>query len=144
MLGRAEIATLIPHQGAMCLLERVVSWDDRAIVCCSRTHLDPRNPLRRDGLLGAVCGVEYGMQAAALHGALREGLRQPAGHLVGLRDVQLEIGRLDDHALGTLHIDASLELRGAGGLIYNFRIASEAGRVLLAGRATIMQTARSE
>ena len=27
ILGRAGIAALIPHAGAMCLLDRVVAWD---------------------------------------------------------------------------------------------------------------------
>lgn len=143
MLGRQQIAALIPHQGSMCLLEQVVSWDAREILCRSRTHLDDENPLRRVGRLGAACGIEYGLQAAALHGALGEGARQSPGYLAGLRDVTFEVDRLDDPALGTLAIAASLELREAAGLIYGFRLESEAGRPLVAGRATIMLTARA-
>src|SRR5205814_1511307 len=41
-----EIRSLIPHSGSMCLLERVLEWDDRSIVCASNTHRDPINPLR--------------------------------------------------------------------------------------------------
>jgi len=140
VLGRTRIAALIPHQGSMCLLDEVVASNAREIRCRSRTHLDPENPLRRGGVLGMVCGIEYGLQAAALHGALRNGERQPAGHLAGLRDVTIAAGRLDDAALGTLEVAAMLELNERSGLIYAFRLASEAGGTLVEGRATIMLT----
>ncbi len=138
MLDRAGILGLIPHQGAMCLLDRAVGWDAAAIDCRARSHLDRANPLRRDGLLPAVCGIEYGLQAAALHGALAHGAARSPGYLAGLRDIVLDTDRLDDPALGTLHVRATLERRDAAGLIYSFRIASETGRALLGGRATIM------
>ena len=35
-LTKAEIAALIPHAGAMCLLDRVVHWDAEKIRCTSR------------------------------------------------------------------------------------------------------------
>ena len=42
-------AALIPHQGSMCLLERVVEWDDQHVVLETATHRSPANPLRADG-----------------------------------------------------------------------------------------------
>ena len=140
MLDRRRIAALIPHQGAMCLLDSVSSWGERDILCGSRTHLDKLNPLRRNGRLGAVCGVEYGLQAAALHGALCDGAKPTPGYLAALRDVSIGASRLDDPAFGTLAISAALELREAAGLIYGFLVASEAGEPLVSGRATIMLT----
>ncbi len=138
MLDRRQIAALIPHQGSMCLLDEALSWDERGIRCRSRSHLDPANPLRRDGRLGIVCAIEYGLQAAALHGALRDGAAQGPGYLAGLRDVAIAADRLDDPALGTLAVSAKLALRDAAGLIYDFLIASETGKPLLAGRGTIV------
>ncbi|HUN39907.1 MAG TPA: hypothetical protein VMU81_06430 [Acetobacteraceae bacterium] len=70
MLTREQILGLIPHQGTMCLLDRVLGWSAAEISCIAISHLAPDNPLRRDGQLGAICGIEYGLQAAALHGAL--------------------------------------------------------------------------
>ena len=70
-INKAEIRTLIPHSGLMCLLDEVVQWDDRSIACVSNTHRDPANPLRRQGRLSAVHAFEYGAQAAAIHGGLR-------------------------------------------------------------------------
>lgn len=137
MLGRQQIAALIPHQGAMCLLESVVAWDPDAIRCRSRSHLDPANPLRRDGRLGALCGIEYGLQAAALHGALRAGSAQPPGYLAALSGILATPERLDDPRIGELDVTASLELSQPAGLIYGFRLAAADGRSLVTGRATI-------
>ena len=80
MIGRDRIMALIPHQGAMCLLDEAVLWTAERIVCRAVSHLDPANPLRRAGGLHALCGAEYALQAAALHGALlADGTPQPAG-----------------------------------------------------------------
>ena len=65
MLSRAHILELIPHQGTMCLLDEVTEWSERAITCRTRSHLTPDNPLRRDGRVSGLCGIEYGLQAAA-------------------------------------------------------------------------------
>ena len=36
-----RIAQLVPHAGAMCLLERIVRWDDSSIALATATHRDP-------------------------------------------------------------------------------------------------------
>ena len=64
-----SIAALIPHQGSMCLLERIVDWDERAS-CWRRTAIAPDNPLRVEDKLRAIHLCEYGAQAMAVHGAL--------------------------------------------------------------------------
>src|SRR5438874_2386771 len=69
-INKAEIRTLIPHSGLMCLLDQVTQWDDRSITCVTNTHRDPANPLRRNGHLSALHAFEYGAQAAAVHGGL--------------------------------------------------------------------------
>jgi len=52
---REEIAGLIPHAGAMCLLDGVLQWDESRIRCVSRSHQAPDNPMRDGGRLAAVC-----------------------------------------------------------------------------------------
>lgn len=146
MLDRAGIAARIPHAGAMCLLHRVLDWDAAGVRCAARSHLDPDHPLRWDGRLGVLCGVEYAMQAAALHGALRgvrgalrggDTVARPPGRLAALRDLVLHADRLDAPEYGELRIEARLEREEASGAIYAFRVAAADGRVLLTGRGTV-------
>lgn len=132
----AAIARLVPHQGAMCLLDSVESWDAEAIRCGATSHRDPANPLRRDGVLPAICGVEYALQAMALHGALTGGAAQPAGYLASLRGVTLGAERLDGLS-GPLRVSARAVLREAAGFVYAFEVSGE-GRVLLSGQAAII------
>src|SRR5438046_3349744 len=97
-VNKAEIRTLIPHSGLVCLLDEDVQWNDRSIVCVSNTHRDPANPLRRQGRLSAVHAFEYGAQAAAIHGGLRAraaGTIAPPGYLAALRNGHLHVTRLD-------------------------------------------------
>jgi predicted hotdog family 3-hydroxylacyl-ACP dehydratase len=138
MLSRARILELIPHQGTMCLLDEVDTWSNSAITCRTRSHLSRDNPLRQHGALSGLCGIEYGLQAAALHGALLTGNKQPAGYLAALRSVEIHAERLDDPSLGVLKVTAALQQRGAGGQIYGFQLRSADGAPLLSGRATIV------
>jgi predicted hotdog family 3-hydroxylacyl-ACP dehydratase len=138
-INKAEIRTLIPHSGLMCLLDRVNEWDDRSIVCISNTHRDPANPLRRDGRLSAVHAFEYAAQAAAVHGGLRArlaGVRASPGYLAALREARLHVMRLDDVA-SPLQICAYRLFGEAANTVYECRVS--AGNILLAdGRITIM------
>jgi predicted hotdog family 3-hydroxylacyl-ACP dehydratase len=137
-MGRDPIAALVPHSGQMVLLDGVRSWGHDFITCWTRSHLNPENPLRRDGRLAATCGVEYALQAAALHGGLAAGgVPQPAGYLAALRDVSLHADRLDDATIGDLLVSARMEHLEAGGLIYAFELRTQAGGLLLSGRAII-------
>lgn len=71
LIGPAEIAALLPHAGAMCLINSVETCGDDQIICLTTTHLSVTNPLRRHGRLGIMAGVEYASQAMALHAALQ-------------------------------------------------------------------------
>ncbi len=138
-LGRAAIARLVPHGGAMCLLDRALAWDAERILCEADGHASPENPLRRDGMLPAVCGLEFALQAMALHGALtgEGGPRpQPAGVVGALRDVRLDAERLDT-VLGPLRVEAEALLAEARGFVYRFEVSGE-GRRLLSGQATVV------
>lgn len=122
----------------MCLLDTVVAWSEDTIDCLATSHLDPANPLRSDGRLAPVCGIEYALQAAAVHGALQGGEVQKPGYVASLRMSALTAERLDDPALGMLRAQAVREHADGRGLIYSIRLATEDGRTLLEGRATIM------
>ena len=137
-LTRAEIAGLIPHAGAMCLLDGVVHWDENRIRCVSRSHLDAGNPLRAGGRLPAVCGIEYAAQAMATHGGLAGGThgRPRAGYLASLRDVVCRRDRLDDLD-GDLVVEAERVLGDEGRVIYEFTVW--VGKLeVLSGRAAVV------
>ena len=138
-INKAEIRTLIPHSGLMCLLDRVNEWDDRSIVCISNSHRDPANPLRRDGRLSAVHALEYAAQAAAVHGGLRArsaGVTASPGYLAALRDARLHVMRLDDVA-SPLQVFAYRLFGETANTVYECRVST--GDTLLAdGRITIM------
>ncbi|HZF26490.1 MAG TPA: hypothetical protein VEZ88_09545 [Steroidobacteraceae bacterium] len=150
MIGRDEILARVPHSGTMCLIDRALSWDQDQIRCESETHRDLRNPLRRAGALSAVHLIEYGAQAAALHGALLAPDPQQAsraGMLVSVRQCELLIDRLE--ALpDALRIQARREAHGAEALTYSFEVAHDEqilgrGRLMirLAGVAPRLDTA---
>lgn len=145
MLTRAQWQHLIPHQGAMSLLDTVVDWDAARIHARAVSHRDPANPLRRDGLLRSVHLCEYGAQAMAIHGALlaqRAGTQMPPGYLVALRAVRLELARIDDLA-ASLDVHAEQLLADAAGLQYAFRVEAD-GRLLAQGRAAVLHALGGE
>ena len=139
VLSRADIAGLIPHAGAMCLLEEVISSDSDGIVCRAVSHRDAMHPLREGGILHAVCGIEYAAQAMAVHGALTSGAGASAqpkrGMLAAARDVVLSVDRLDDIA-EDLVVSARRLVAEGEWLLYEFSLHG-GGRELVRGRATV-------
>jgi predicted hotdog family 3-hydroxylacyl-ACP dehydratase len=136
-LTRAEIARLIPHAGAMCLLDEVTAWDETSIRCTAVSHLDPDNPLREAGRLAAICGVEYAAQAMAVHGGLASGGKRPAaGYLASVRDLACHVGRLDDVA-EDLIVEAEKLMGEGSSMIYGFSVRA-GDRELLSGRAAVV------
>jgi predicted hotdog family 3-hydroxylacyl-ACP dehydratase len=139
-INKAEIRSLIPHSGLMCLLDEVTQWDDRSITCVSRTHNDPANPLRRDGRLSALHAFEYGAQAVAVHGGLRArsvSATAPPGYMAALRDARLHVARLDNIA-SPLQIRANRLFGDGANAIYECHVSAD--NVPLAdGRVTIVQ-----
>ena len=131
------ISSLIPHQGAMCLLERIVEWDERRVVLETDTHRSPSNPLLVAGKLRAVHLCEYGAQAMAVHGALRAGTGAAAhGMLVAMRSVELARDWLHDLP-SSLRIEAECLHNEPSSLQYSFRVTHR-GELLAAGRAAVM------
>ena len=140
VVDRELIAELIPHQGAMSLLDRVVSWDASTIVAVSTTHRAIGHPLRSNGCLRAVHLCEYGAQAAALHGGLlarAAGTVAEPGYLVSLRDVTLACSRIDGLP-GDLQIGAELLLQDSGSWQYQFTAVHDAA-TLASGRLAIIR-----
>ena len=149
-LSRDAIAALIPHQGAMCLLEEVLYADEDGIVCRAVNHRDAGHPLRDEDILSAVCGIEYAAQAMAVHGALMEkavertvekvvSARGRGGMLAAARNVIFNVERLDDIA-DDLIVSARKLLAEDGRLLYEFALHA-GGRELVRGRASVVLAA---
>ena len=147
-LDHAAILALIPHQGPMCLLDRVVSWDETRIECVAVNHRDPRHPLRSASGLLASAAIEYAAQAMAVHGALRAaagGARSAPGFLASARDVRLACRRLDDLPRADrdeLVIVAERQAADAARLLYAFLVRHD-GREIASGRVAVVLDAAS-
>jgi predicted hotdog family 3-hydroxylacyl-ACP dehydratase len=87
------IASLVPHSGPMCLLDRVLEHGPRHTVCAvdpARSHL----LAAADGRVPAWVGIEYMAQCIAVHGglvALARGEPPGPGLLLGSRRVSLAV-----------------------------------------------------
>jgi len=142
-IGRDWIARHIPHHGAMCLIDDVTAWDAEVIHCTTQTHANTENPLRADGRLGAICGVEYAAQAVAIHHAIllaqQSATPSPAapvqGYLASVRDLETSVERLDTLPQ-PLEIVASRYAALDGGAIYDF-VVRHASSTLQTGRITL-------
>lgn len=127
-LDRAHIECCVPHSGAMLLLDSVTEWDSDHIVC-SAPAPGAAHPLARDGGLSAIAAIEYGAQAAAVHGYLVEQPVVPrSGMLAKLSDVHISLSRVPRDR-GALRINARLLSRLTLGCLYEFEIASAGQRV---------------
>jgi len=141
-LDHAWIAAHIPHQGGMCLLEEVLSWDLQRITCRSTSHRAIDNPLRAHGKLGAACAIEYAAQSVAVHGALLQ--CPPAsgsgfGMLTSARRVELAVARLDDLA-HDLVVSALRLHSDAVSALYSFAL-HDRERLLAQGRLSLLHGA---
>jgi len=137
-MDKSEICARIPHAGAMCLLDGVLSWDERHIACTTSSHRATDNPLRREGRLHAVCGLEYAAQAMALHGGLTSAVHAPPcrGYLASLRELICGVMYLDTIE-GDLMVEAERLLQQGSGIIYEFRVSCTTG-ALVSGRAAVV------
>lgn len=129
---------MIPHVGAMRLLDGVLSWDPSHIRCLARSHRDPGNPLRMGEQLSALCGIEYAAQAMAIHGKLAGNIasKPRLGYLASVREVMCYKSRLDDLE-GDLIVAAEKLMGEERHVIYDFEVG--VGDVeVLRGRAAVV------
>jgi predicted hotdog family 3-hydroxylacyl-ACP dehydratase len=139
LLDAAQIARLIPHQGTMCLLASVNTYDAHHIHCSAASHRFPSNPLRENNMLHAICGVEYAAQAMAVHGALssQQNTSQPrGGRLASVRSVDIFVTRLDTIE-ENLDVYATLLINDENSMMYEFTVSTPS-QILLQGKATVI------
>lgn len=133
-----ELEHLLPHAGAMRLIAGVVHWTENEIECVAHGHRASANPLRLAGILPAACGLEYGAQAMAIHGALVAGRDEKprVGLLVAAHELTWQVERLDTVA-GPLTVRARRLLGSAQQVASEFDVL-EGERTLVGGRASVM------
>ena len=140
MLEKHQIEGLLPHQGAMFLMERVTGYDGDKITCVTRSHLNPANPLRHSDWLPAHTAIEYAAQAAGIHGGLLNRDLFPdapaqMGYLAVISNAEWKVERLDDLP-GELIIHAQRTAVMPGGRAYRVRI-EHVGKVIMTGDLVI-------
>lgn len=143
-IGKTWIAAHIPHQGSMCLLDRVSSWDAQTITCQAVSHQEASNPLRYRDQLSTACGIEYAAQAMAVHGALLAPTNQDrprTGFLVSIRAAFIHRARLDD-VKQVLTIGAECIHSSEENILYAFTLHAD-HTLLLEGRAAVMTNTES-
>jgi len=140
-LEKDALCKLIPHAGSMCLLDTVEYWDENLIICHTRSHLLPDNPLRRDGQLSLVNAIEYGAQGMAIHGGLLTqsgtGLTG-AAYLASLKEIEIESDESLDYYSSDLIIEAKRIFADVGNLVYDFSVSTEKSR-LINGQALVIE-----
>jgi predicted hotdog family 3-hydroxylacyl-ACP dehydratase len=143
-LTKTEIAARIPHSGPMCLLDRVISWNNETIICEANNHRDQDHPLALDGALDTMAAIEYAAQAMAVHGALiaenaasnTQSDGPKMGYLASVRDVSCAIPFL--HELSSpLRIEATRLMGEETRVLYEFTVSSSE-QLCAQGRAAVV------
>lgn len=139
-LTRDELAPLMPHQGAMLLLDGVDACDNRQLRARAVSHRRQDNPLSTQGRLSSLVLPEYAAQAAAAHAVLMSdsGGAESSGRglLVLLPSVALYCEYIDNLA-EPLVIEISVLLSREQSRIYSFQVSS-AGALLASGELAVM------
>lgn len=136
-----DIRTLVPHAGAMVLLDSLVSVD--ADNLCAAVAITEQTMFCRDGEVGAWVGIEYMAQAIAAHAgwlALQQGEAVRIGFLLGSRRYECSAPAFTQGMV--LHVHVHMEIKNENGLgAYHCRIedAAQPGQVLAQGTITVFQ-----
>lgn len=139
-----DLQKLIPHSGAMCLLDTVESWGPVAIVCTTMQHRSPTNPLRHERRLSSVHAIEFAAQATAVHGALLmpPGSDPSFGLLASVRNCRFHCATLDD-VEGALLVEVQRLAASAALVMVEFAVSGD-GRRLVEGRVSIFMEHRKD
>ena len=134
------IHDLVPHDGAMALLDRVLSVGPETLV--AEVTITPASLFFEDGGVGAWVGIEYMAQAIAAHAghaAVARGEPVQIGYLLGTRRYHSTVPVF---ALGSvLQVQVQRAVQGENGLsAFDCRIVDAAnGAVEATGTITVFQ-----
>ena len=136
-----DIRSLVPHTGAMVLLDSLVSVDGDNL--CAAVAITERTMFCRAGEVGSWVGIEYMAQAIAAHAgwlALQNSEPIRIGFLLGSRRYDCAAPAFTQGTV--LHVHVHMEIKNENGLgAYHCRIedAAQPGQVLAQGTITVFQ-----
>ena len=136
-----DIRMLVPHQGQMVFLDRVLASGAESL--CAEVHIVPESVFydQASGGVGSWVGIEYMAQAIAAHAgylALLRGEPVKVGFLLGARRYQCSAPLF---ALGSvLHVHVQHVLQGENGLgAFDCRIAHAGGADIASATIAVFQ-----
>ena len=150
-MNKLDICKLLPHAGTMCLIDRVLLWDNEHLVAEAESHLQAENPLRNSDSISSIIGVEYAAQTMAVHAALvstkakrkennqADDFKQHKGYLATMRNIKVTADTLDTPGstnVSPLIISVTLLMKDTQGYTYEFNITTHNDE-LLSGKLTI-------
>lgn len=146
-LNYQAIEKLLPHAGKMSLLNKVICADEKKLTATAISHKEHDNPLRINGTLSTLNGIEYAAQAMALHGALSavySGSKNTpqSGYIVAVRNIEIKLPFFPENA-GELIIDVEKLMSNDNGFTYQFQINAQLKQEqneLISGKITVFLT----
>lgn len=137
LISKKDLYQLLPHGGAMCLLDSVLYWDTKTIVCTASSHREDSNPLKRPEGVEAICGLEYAAQAMGAHIGLTTSSNRgrAIGYVGAIKTLRVYVPYLDVFK-DNLEIYSEKKFAQETGFIYTFIIRAQ-GKDLLGGQASI-------
>ena len=141
ILNHHEIEQRLPHSGNMSLLHEVIQADDNSLMALANSHLEIDNPLRLDGKIATVNGIEYAAQAMALHVSLLSDMHSDTaqtGYLATVRNIEIKVPQLPEKNV-PLVIKVERLMANENGFTYHFHISCEQ-QFLISGKITVFLT----
>ena len=148
ILNHQEIERRLPHAGSMCLLDEIIQADETTLTAQAFSYRDADNPLRVNGKIAMVNGVEYAAQAMAVHGSLvlekkqagsKAELKSSQGYIATVRNIELNspyFPEADPSSSAALLIKVKQLMTDQNGFTYQFDIHYEQ-QLLISGRITV-------
>lgn len=136
-----DIRSLVPHTGAMVMLDRVISFDQESLCAEVRIHADSLFA-GADGVGGWV-GIEYMAQAIAAHAGYAARLRgEPVkiGFLLGSRRYECHRSTFALHSVLRIHVLRVLQAEN-GLASFECRIEDVEKNILATATITVFEPA---
>lgn len=135
-----DIQTLVPHSGAMSLLDTLLAADAETLT--AQVTIRPETMFLADGAVGAWVGIEYMAQAVAAHAgfaARQRGEPVRVGFLLGSRRYACAVPAFRLGSVLNIHVQRALQ--GENGLgAFDCRIVeAEGGAELASATITVFQ-----